>query len=523
MNTKTIIAIAGLMLAASAGLHAQEKEGMYTNPIIYADYSDPDVIRVGEDYWMVASSFTSMPGIPVLHSKDLIHWEIVNHVYDTLPYDKYKFPAHGEGSWAPSIRYHDGLYYVYFCTPYDGLFVARATDPRGEWDLHEVAHVNKWEDPCPLWDDDGQAYLVHSIHRGGPAILHKMSPDGLRLLDDGVTVYHDPELNPILEGLKMEKRNGYYYIHAPAGGVETGWQEVLRAKNIYGPYEPKRILEEGNGVNGPHQGALVETQNGEHWFIHFQSKGAWGRIINMQPAGWVDDWPVMGVDIDNDGVGEPVLSYRLPNLPAGNTEIQTSDDFSGKSLGRQWQWQATQQDSWFSLTANPGKMRLFVQPCPSEGGNLYYAGNILLQKFCAPNFTATVSVEASLASDGDRAGLIIMGNPYTHISLIRQDGKNKIAVVTGWNDRLGQGWPRELATAELGGNVSKVWFKVDVTEDSFCSFSYSLDGREFKTLGERFMAFPGTWIGSKVGIFASTPSLLESEGFADFDDFIISD
>ena len=326
--------------------------GDYQNPVIHADYSDPDVIRVGDDYWMVASSFTCIPGIPVLHSKDLVNWEIVNHVYDKLPLGKYDRPAHGEGSWAPSIRYHDGMYYVYFCTPQDGLFVARTDDPKGKWELTQMVEVAKWEDPCPFWDEDGQAYLAHSIHRGGPAIIHRMSADGLRLLDNGKVVYHDEEANPILEGLKMEKRDGWYYIFAPAGGVESGWQTVLRSRDIFGPYEARKVMEEGDtGINGPHQGALIDTQTGEWWFMNFQSKGIYGRVTHLQPARWTDDgWIVIGEDKDGDGIGNPVQTYRKPNVGKTYAAVnpQTSDEFTEKTPGRQWQWQANPRAEWYA-------------------------------------------------------------------------------------------------------------------------------------------------------------------------------
>lgn len=494
-------------------------DGTYKNPIIHADYSDPDVIRVGDDYWMVASSFTCMPGIPLLHSYDLVNWKIVNHIYDKLPLQKYAHPVHGQGSWAPSIRYHEGMFYVYFCTPHDGLFVGRATDPLGKWDLKHIVDVEKWEDPCPFWDEDGQAYLVHSIHRGGPAIIHKMSQDGLQLLDNGKVVYHDVEVNPILEGLKMMKRNGWYYIFAPAGGVAHGWQTVLRSRTVYGPYEPRKVLEAGNGINGPHQGGLVETQTGEWWFIHFQSKGAYGRINHLQPARWTaDDWIVIGDDADGDGIGIPVLSYRKPNVgkyfPVCTP--QTSDEFEAGTLGLQWQWQAHENPRWLSLTARPGFIRLSAEPCPSEQGNLYFAGNLLLQKLSAPSFVATTSVEACLTDVGERAGAIVMGNEYTYIALIRGECGNRISVVGGRNDKLAV-VPEELASVDTDKNC--VWFRIYIYENQQCVFSYSTDGVTYLRLGERYPVKSGTWIGGKIGIFCSSPNIQCGDGYADFDYF----
>ncbi len=511
------------LLLGSAGLHAQpwipdNGDGTYKNPIIFADYSDPDVIRVGDDYWMVASSFAAMPGIPVLHSKDLVNWTIVNHVYDAILPGKYWKPVHGEASWAPSIRYHEGLFYVYFCTPNDGLFVARTKDPRGQWDLNQVLAVEKWEDPCPFWDDDGQAYLAHSIHRGGPAIVHKMSPDGLRLLDNGRVVYHDEAANPILEGLKMSKRNGWYYIFAPAGGVATGWQTVLRSRDVYGPYEARRVLAEGNGINGPHQGGLVETQTGEWWFIHFQSRGVYGRVVHLQPAVWKSDWVVIGDDADGDGCGIPVLTHRKPDV--GKTYPvavpQTTDEFDGLALGKQWQWQAIEHPAWYSFAARPGMVRLHAVTCPTEHGNLYYAGNLLLQKLSAPAFMATTCVETRLTDVGERAGAIVMGNAYTYIALVKGERSNRIAVVAGRYDRLAV-MPEEQAGLEV--SVDKAWFRISVYDDQMCSFSFSTDGSAFLPLGGRYPMTAGTWIGSKVGIFCSSPNVVPGQGYADFDYF----
>lgn len=512
-------------------------DGTYSNPIIQSDYSDPDVIRVGDDYYMVASSFTCAPGIPVLHSKDLVNWTIVNHVYDRLPSGVYDWPAHGKGSWAPSIRFHNGQYYVYFCTPDEGLFVATAKSPTDKWTLTQMVHAAKWEDPCPFWDDDGNAYLVHSIHRGGPAILHRMSPDGMRLLDNGVTVYHDIEENPVLEGLKMMKRGGWYYILAPAGGVPTGWQTVLRSRNIYGPYEPKRVLDIGdNGVNGPHQGGLVETQTGEWWFVHFQDKGAYGRVTHLQPAEWKDGWPVIGDDPDGDGCGTPVLSHRKPNVGKSwpTAAPQTSDEFDSPVLGLQWQWQAAARPAWYSLSATPGQIRLYAEPCPSEQGNLYYAGNLLLQKLPAPEFTATAKLETNLTDTGERAGLIVMGNAYSYIALCRTETGNRIALYEGRYDRLAV-VPEEIASIPVHGNT--VWFRVQVngtipaaTDDPrdprtpvvSCVYSYSTDGVTYTDFRHTSVVSPGGWIGAKVGIFSSSPNIVPGKGYADFDYFRLS-
>ncbi|MDR2914541.1 MAG: glycoside hydrolase 43 family protein [Tannerella sp.] len=517
------ITLLSLLLINAAFMHSQwspdNGDGTYTNPIIYADYSDPDVIRVGDDYWMIASSFTCMPGIPLLHSYDLVNWEIVNHICDKLPLQKYNHPVHGQGSWAPSIRHHEGMFYVYFCTPNDGLFVARATDPLGKWELNHIVDVEKWEDPCPFWDEDGQAWLVHSIHRGGPAIIHKMSWDGLQLLDNGTIVYHNIEENPILEGMKMMKRNGWYYIFAPAGGVADGWQTVLRSRNIYGPYEARRVLEPGNGINGPHQGGLVQTQTGEWWFIHFQSKGAYGRINHLQPARWTDDdWIIIGEDPDGDGSGFPILTHRKPNVGKSHPMRipQTSDEFHTGKLGLQWQWQAHENPRWFSLYARPDYMRLFAEPCPSEHGNLYFAGNLLLQKLSAPAFTATTYVETRFTDTGERAGAIVMGNEYTYIALIRGENGNRISVVSGRNDRLAV-VPEELTSVDTDSN--KAWFRIHIYENEECSYSYSTDGVHFSDLGKRYPVVSGTWIGGKMGIFCSSPNIVRGKGYADFDYF----
>ena len=515
-----ILVLCGFSLSRAQVWSPDNGDGTYRNPIIYADYSDPDVLRVGDDYYMVASSFTCAPGIPVLHSKDLVNWTIVNHVYTSIPLSNYERPNHGQGSWAPSIRYHDGKYMVYFCTPKEGLFVAYTDDPRKEWTLKHIVHVAQWEDPCPFWDDDGKAYLVHSKLCGGPAILHRMSDDGLSLLDDGRVVYWDEEENPVLEGLKMMKRNGWYYILAPAGGVANGWQSVLRSRNIYGPYESRKVLEEGNGINGPHQGGLVDTPYGEWWFIHFQSTPAFGRIVHLQPARWEEDWPLMGVDCDNDGCGEPVLTYRKPrsDYRGGAVVPQTSDDFSSPTLGKQWQWMAAPQAKWYSLTEREGYIRLFAASVPEEEGNLNYAGNLLLQKTPAPNFRATAEVDVRGLAGKERCGLIVMGNTHTYLNAERDGDGYVLYLRTGKYENCGFP-PVELASVDFAGGT--ILLRADITEDAACQYSYSLDGERFEKIGAPVAVETGQWIGAKIGIFCINPGIHDGSGHADFARFEI--
>jgi beta-xylosidase len=296
-------------------------DGTYTNPIIFADYSDPDVIRVGEDFYLVSSSFSHTPGLPVLHSRDLVSWEIVGHAVQNLPSPIFQTPQHGNGVWAPSIRYHQGEFWIFYGDPDLGIFMVNTKNPAGSWESPVLVKEAKgWIDPCPLWDDDGNAYLVHvwaKSRAGFNSILtiNKLSPNGTSILDAGIVVFDGHGQHPTIEGPKIYKRNGYYYIFAPAGGVKNGWQTVLRSKDIYGPYEDKIVLEQGSTtINGPHQGAWVELTSGESWFIHFQDRGAYGRIVHLQPMQWQDDWPTMGVDFDGNGIGEPVSMYRKPEV-----------------------------------------------------------------------------------------------------------------------------------------------------------------------------------------------------------------
>jgi len=512
------------LFVSAANLFAQNwvadlGNGHYKNPVLFADYSDPDVIRLDDDFYMVASSFNCMPGIPILHSKDLVNWKIIGHVYEKLPFEKYDKPVHGHGSWAPSIRYHNGLFYVYFCTPHEGLFMARAKDPAGTWELHHVVDVELWEDPCPIWDDNGNAYLVRSKLRADILYLHRMSTDGKKILDNGIVIFHDVEKQPTIEGPKFLKKDGHYYILAPAGGVPTGWQTVLQSKDIYGPYEDKIVLHKGDtDINGPHQGGLVELKSGQWWFLHFQDRGPYGRIVHLQPVQWKDGWPLMGVDINNDGIGEPVLEWEKPDVGQSfSVSIpQTTDEFDTKKLGLQWQWHANPCKDWFSLTEKTGHMRLYAVKNLTQNGNLRFVPNLLLQKFPTPSFTVTTKINFNPDQTGEKSGLLVMGQEWAFLALTKMKDGLQLGMFTG---TYFQGYDKtqQIDSADL--NQDTCYLKVHVDNQAVCTFSYSLTGDDYQTIGKKFTATKGTWIGAKVGLFNINPNITDSKGYADFDWF----
>lgn len=496
---------------------------LYRNPIIYADYSDPDVIRASDDYFMTASSFVHTPGLPILHSRDLIHWQIVNHAVPNIPYGNFSTPQHGGGIWAPAIREHNGIFYIYYGDPDYGIFMTKTTDPRAQWSPVVLVHRAKgWIDPCPLWDDDGNAYLVHAWARSRSGIKHRltvnrMSADGTSLLDSGKTIYENPERQPTLEGPKIYKRNGYYYILAPAGGVSTGWQVAFRSRNIYGPYEEKIVLQQGSSsVNGPHQGGWVETPSGQSWFLHFQDANAYGRIVHLQPVTWKNDWPEMGLAPSDSAIGEPVMSYSKPDAHGEHTQLvpQTSDEFSSNELGLQWQWEANHDDTWYSLTSRPGSLRLFAVPFPSDSTRLYDMPNILGQKFPAPQFTVTTKIDISRLHTGEQCGLIINGMDYSGITITRSASGCNLQRLTCFNAPMGG---KEILSRPNAVSETIVFLRVLVRPGGLCTFAWSTNGTQFETIGDPFTAKKGVWVGARFCLFCTAAKAEADRGSADFD------
>jgi beta-xylosidase len=501
-------------------------DGTYKNPIIFADYSDPDVVRVGDDFYLVASSFNSAPGLPILHSRDLVNWSIIAHVFQQqIPRDVFAKPQHGNGVWAPSIRFHKNEFYIYYGDPDYGIYMVKARKPNGPWTTPLLIRQAKgWIDPCPFWDDDGNAYLVHAWANSRSGIkniltINRLSPDGTKLLDDGQKIFDGTAYHPTIEGPKLYKRHGYYYVFAPAGGVTSGWQTVLRSKSIYGPYEDRIAMDQGKTtINGPHQGGWVQLKSGESWFVHFQDKGAYGRVVHLQPMTWLNDWPIVGVDNDRDGKGEPVSTYKKPNVRASYPKQvpQTSDEFETRLPGLQWQWQANFEQNWSSLTDKPGWLRLNSIPLPNEAVNLWPVPNLVLQKLPAPTFILTAKIDASGLLPNEESGLVMMGMDYSYLAVVRTETGFRLEKTVCKNAQAGN---EEIEDSGVDVNGGSLLLRITVSADAVCRFSYSSDGTVFTDLGESFKARQGRWIGAKVGLFSLAQPGAVKRGYADFDWF----
>ncbi len=524
--------------------------GKYINPIIDADYSDPDVVRVGDDYYMTASSFSDIPGLPVLHSKDLVNWTIIGHAIAEMPdYAKFKTPNHGNAVWEPSIRYHNGEFFIYYGDPDLGIFMTKTKNPAGPWEPLTLVHKAKGIiDCCPFWDEDGKAYLPHGYagsRAGVKSIIGmiEMTPDGKSTIGQDRIIYDGHLDNETIEGAKMYKRGDWYYIFSPAGGVPTGWQEVLRSKNPWGPYETRNVLEQGDtDINGPHQGAWIDTPDGkEDWFIHFQDKGPYGRVVNLEPMKWLENgWPVIGVDPDGDERGVPVRTYKKPNV--GKTyprqTPQDSDEFDSIELGKQWQWKDNPSALWYYCDAAASKLRLFSNALPENAKTIYDLPNLLLQKFPARNFTATAKVQFfprkkdGKLMEGERAGIVVMGYNFGTLSLMsRKDGIYLVQTECYKANKGGEESEVEAVKVDdgkemylrmrldyTGPKVPKQ--KPDYTAEA--TFYYSFDGKKYTKIGNPVKVDVGHWIGAKFGMYCSRSWSSNDSGWLDIDWFRVT-
>lgn len=496
--------------------------GKYKNPILYADYSDPDACRAGSDYYMTSSSFNCTPGLQILHSKDLVNWQIIGAAipYALEPRMMPERPQHGNHVWAPCIRYHNNMFYIFWGDPDYGVYMTKASDPAGRWSEPILVKAGKGIiDVTPLWDDDGRVYIAHAYagsRAGLKSVLAmcELNADATVAITESRIIFDGHEDQETIEGPKLYKRDGYYYIFAPAGGVATGWQLAMRSKSIYGPYEVKTVLAQGKtNINGPHQGAWIDTETGEDWFLHFQDVGAYGRLVHLQPMKWVEGWPVIGEDKDGSGCGEPVSTYRKPNVGKSYpvcTPVE-SDEFDENILGLQWQWHANFNPKWIFTDAANSRIKLYSYPVVPDYKSLWDVPNLLLQKTPAPSFTATMKIIFRPTSKykGERTGLVVMGLDYAALTIENTDRGLLFSQVECKDADKGNG---EVVKAETILENATIYLRVSFDKQAKCIFSYSTDNKKFITFGSPFQAREGKWIGAKVGTFCTRPDLVINDG-----------
>lgn len=538
----------------------------YKNPILPMDFSDPDVC-VGRDgkFYMTASSFGGVPGLPILVSDDLVNWQYALYALAEHPFAT-RSPEHGNAVWAPSIRYRADRkeYVIYWGDPDRGAYRVSASDPRGPWSEPRLVVPGKGLiDPCPLYDDDGRIYLVSALAQSRAGmnsviLVRELDADETKAISDPVIVYDGvPDGNFTAEGPKFYKHNGEYWLFFPAGGVSVGWQVAARSKSPYGPFKAKTVMAQGKSkINGPHQGAWVKTPAGEDWFVHFSDRDAYGRIVYLEPMKWLKNgWPVIGVDNDADGCGEPVEEYEMPKggtLGEQRMRPQSSDEFNDLTPGPQWQWLGKSYP--FPGFGTPyGYYRLYTTKCTSRATrkssfisskgfdirNLWTTPNLMVQKFPGFSFSATMKAQVGAKELTEECGLIVQGRSYARLGLkYADDNKFEVVYVECRDaDKHNEEKCKVLATIpakviEAGlrsANVKDIWLKVDVAPGevpknkfgpkAICTFYWSLDGETWNECETKFEAREGKWIGATVGIYAVSSADCTDRGWIDIDYF----
>lgn len=492
-------------------------DGTFTNPIMWGDWPDPDVIRVGDEFYFVSTSMHYVPGCPIAKSKDLVNWEMVGYAvdrYDEDPrYDMKGGNLYLNGSWASSIRHHNGKFYVAFCTPYGwgtktGHFsVCEAEKPEGPW--KRTVFPEYLYDPGLLFDDDGKVYVVHGQHKLFVTELNSdvrsVKGEPVEIWDKGVDDSYGSGKKAGMEGSHVYKINGMYYITCPAGGTE-GWQVCLRSKNIYGPYEHKVIMQDASSYppNGLHQGGMVQLKNGDWWFIIMQDRGAIGRVPHLVPVKWVDGWPIPGVN------GKDAITYQKPNV-GKNYKIKapaTTDEFNGKKLGLQWQWNHNPDNTKWSLKERGGYMRLKA----SLATDLKTARNTLTQRVQGPSSEGTVEIDVSNLKDGNVAGFGIFEFPYAYVAVQQEGTTRKVVMCNDGNI---------IETPIENLRQDKVWIRARVTDKDFTArFYYSLNGKTFYPVGNVLKMDLGLpWTANRFALFNFTTKETGVDGAADFNWF----
>lgn len=503
-------------------LHSDNGDGTYTNPVIAADFPDPDVILVGDTYYMVTTTMFIFPGVTVLKSNDLVNWEYCSNAvprFDYSPcYNLNGCKRYGHGQWASSLKYYKGKFYLLFITLDEGGFICSAEKAEGPW---EIKHLPRgFYDPGLFFDDDGRIYVAHGYSK---IFMTELDNNFVAVSKDSLIKTGD--IRNGLEGTHVYKINGYYYLYCTYGGLD-GIQVALRSKNIYGPYEQKVVIRDT--IHGPsfgiHQGALIKTQTGEWWTMLFVDSGPFGRFPFLQPVNWIDGWPMVGVD------GKSVITWKKPNVgknyPA--TTLPTSDEFDHSTLGMQWGWNHNPDPAKWSLDEKPGYLRLKTVTITDS---LPKAQNTLTQRMFAyySDSLATVAtskMDFTNIKEGDIAGLAVFQNPYAFVGVKKVNDRTYIYMVNNGqtidSTEIKGSSVYLRANAIFGSGAAHYFDGKGSPGTGEATFSYSLDGNMFKSIGNVLkMSFSlKIFTGNKFCLFNYASK--ETGGFVDFDWFRIS-
>ena len=502
---------------------------MYTNPVCLCDYSDPDVIMVNDIYYMVASSFNFTPGLPILVSKNLVDWKLVNYAAENIPISRYTYPQNAQGIWAPSFSVHNGKYYIVTGLPDDGIYITETENMLGKWSPLKQIHPGKgFIDPVLFWDDDGKAYIIHAFAKSRCGFNSKIGlmeydPVQMKCVGEDKIIFDGTQKQPTIEGPKVYKRNGYYYIFAPAGGVADGWQSVLRSKNLQGPYEDKIVLKEGHsGINGPHQGSWVHTSCDEDWFIHFQERGIFGRIIHLEPMIWKDDWPLMGTSVKTmKSPGEPVLKYKSPkvkhrSLPALDISRNTR---AFEKANLHWQWSGNHGEYFATqvgaVNTDIESFKLNILNVAAYSHDVYpvlwNSSNVLTQKICYESFYFIAELDSTTLPKGCRTGVIHQGEDYATVAVERTDRGIELIYIKSVNNELTDVRRSEkevdrVVLPDIGDRGIR--FRMDFMPFSIYSgaiqFTVTVGTiiKKFKWKSEYYSTENAHWVGGRYGLYA---------------------
>ena len=517
----------------AAGKRSGSTDGAYVkNPMLWADVPDPDIIRVGDTYYLVSTTMHLIPGAPIMRSKDLKNWEPVGYIFDKLTdspkYDLKEGTVYGRGQWATSLKYHKGRFYALLAPNEAGAmgdtYIFTAEKAEGEWKL--LSRMRHFHDCSLFFDDDDRVYVIY-----GTGEMMELKHD----LSDVIEGTHqkiferEADETGLLEGSRVIKHNGKYYLlmisHVYAPGRHR--REVCyRADDIHGPYEKKTILEsEFGGFPYLAQGTIVDSEYGDWYGVMFQDRGGVGRVLTLSPCRWIDGWPMLG---DEEG---KVPTLMRP-LKSGEPEkhIVCADDFSSEKLGLHWQWNHNPVNTAWSLTERPGWLRLKTNRVVP---NLYLAPNTLTQRMEGPTCSGAVKIDVSKMKDGDCAGFAAF-NDETRAWIIKKQGSRTMLELADLSVKLSQKdkevtdySEKTIEQIDLSGKKTdrtKIWLRIDADfrpgQHDKATFYYSLDGEEWNKVGDEYrMRFDWQrfFMGSKFGIFCYATK--KKGGYIDVDEF----